>query len=101
MQLEESFGQFVDAAAADPMGIEISQYTYAWKDSVNDDYTIMLFVIRNRVETDLHNFHFGWFFDWDIDGESYDTNVIKYDSERRMGYAYDAVDLAIQKPSLL
>jgi hypothetical protein len=87
---EESFGQFVDAAAADPMGIEISQYTYAWKDSVNDDYTIMLFVIRNRVETDLHNFHFGWFFDWDIDGESYDTNVIKYDSERRMGYAYDA-----------
>jgi hypothetical protein len=86
---EESFGQFVDEDAAYPMNVEITQYTYAWSDSINDDYIIMLFVIRNRAETDLNNFHFGWFFDWDIDGETYDSNVVQYDSERKMGYAYD------------
>jgi hypothetical protein len=87
---EESIGQFVDEDAADPMGIEITQYTYAWNDTMNDDYIIMLFVIRNRKEIDLNNFHFGWFFDWDIDGETYDSNVVQYDSERKMGYVYDA-----------
>jgi hypothetical protein len=87
---EESFGQFTDESASNPMGIEISQYTYAWKDIENDDYIIMQFVIRNRRDTDLNNFHFGWFYDWDINGETYDTNIIRYDSERRMGYAYDS-----------
>jgi len=52
----------------------------------------MRFVIRNLNATDLNNFHFGWFFDWDIDGETFDTNIIRYDSERKMGYAYDAGD---------
>jgi len=89
---EESFGQFFDRDAIDPMGIEISQYTYAWKDIFNDDYIIIRFVIRNLNATDLNNFHFGWFFDWDIDGETFDTNIIRYDSERKMGYAYDAGD---------
>jgi hypothetical protein len=74
------------------MNIEISQYTYAWEDSLNDDYIIMRFVIRNKNSTDLNNFHFGWFFDWDIDGETYATNVIRYDAKRKMGYAYDAGD---------
>lgn len=89
---EESTGQFVDQEAVDPMNIEISQYTYAWKDSVNDDFIIMLFVIRNLTPNDLNNFHFGLFFDWDIDGETFDTNVIKYNSERKMGFAYDTGD---------
>jgi hypothetical protein len=86
---EESFGQYVDQDAANPMGIEISQYTYAWQDLLNDDYIIMRLRIRNRKATDLENFHFGWYFDWDIDGTSYDTNIIRYDGQRSMGYVFD------------
>jgi hypothetical protein len=89
---EESFGQFIDLEAVNPMNIRISQYTYAWQDSVNDDYIIMLFGIQNLKPDDLNNFHFGLYFDWDIDDESYDTNVIQYDSERNMGFAYDVGD---------
>jgi hypothetical protein len=89
---EESFGQFVDQEAIDPMGIEISQYSYAWEDVFNDDFVIMRLVIRNRKPTDLDNFHFGFFFDWDVDGSSFDTNVIRYDAERKMGYAFDTGD---------
>jgi hypothetical protein len=87
---EESFGQFVDQEAIDPMGIEISQYSYAWEDILNDNFILMRFVIRNRKPTELDNFHFGWFFDWDVDGSSFDTNVIRYDAERKMGLAFDA-----------
>jgi hypothetical protein len=87
---EESHGQFEDQGAVNPMNINISQYTYAWHDSLNDDYIIMRFEIQNLNSSDLNNFHFGLFFDWDIDGESYDTNVIQYDQERKMGIAFDA-----------
>jgi len=86
---EESYGQFNDQDAVSPMNITISQYTYGWEDSLNDDYIFMRFVIRNLNPTDLNNFHFGFFFDWDIDGESFETNVIHYNPERKMGFAYD------------
>ena len=86
---EESFGRFVDQEAGNPMKIEISQYTYAWEDIMNDDYIIMRLRIRNQQATDLQNFHFGWYFDWDIDGSSYDTNVIRYNGQKKMGYAFD------------
>jgi len=89
---EESFGKFVDQDAVNPMNIEISQNTYAWRDSVNDDYVIILFVIRNLNPVELNNFHFGMFFDWDIDDEHYDTNIIQYNSERNMGFVYDTGD---------
>jgi hypothetical protein len=74
------------------MNLRITQSTYAWTDSSNDDYVIFLYIIRNTTAVDYNNFHFGLFFDWDLDGNSYFSNVVSYEESRNLGFVYDSGD---------
>ena len=87
---QESEGKFNDREAEVPLPVQITQTTYAWSDSGNQDYVIFLYTILNTGSTDLNNYYFGLFFDWDIDGGSFGTNMINFDNARRLGYAYDS-----------
>ena len=87
---QESVGIFNDRQSNTPMPIEIMQTTYAWTDSSQNDYVIFLYVVKNKSAEALENFHFGLFFDWDIDGEFYATNKVGYDPLRKLGYCYDS-----------
>jgi len=89
---QESEGKFNDQKADIPLPVVITQTTYAWSDSGNQDYVIFLYTILNTGSRDLNNYYFGLFFDWDIDGGSYDTNMIDFDNPRRLGYVYDSGD---------
>jgi serine protease len=86
---QESLGIFNDSHADLPLPVRLTQATYAWHDSTNNDYVIFLYTILNNSSSALNNFYFGLFFDWDIDGGNYATNVIDYDAGRQLGYAYD------------
>jgi len=86
---QESLGIFNDSQADLPLPVRLTQATYAVQDSANSDYVIFLYTILNNSSSLLSNFYFGLFFDWDIDGGNYATNVIHYDAGRQLGFAYD------------
>ncbi|MFQ5708834.1 MAG: S8 family serine peptidase [bacterium] len=86
---EESFGIFEDTGASNPMNIRVTQETFAMHDPPNDDFVLFKYTVENLNATALENFHFGYFFDWDIDGGNFATNSAGYDPVRRLGYAYD------------
>jgi hypothetical protein len=86
---EESTGSFEDKAANNPMNIRVTQETFAKSAAPNDDFILMRYTIENQGNNALNNFHFGFYFDWDMDGSTFATNVADYDAPRRLGYAYD------------
>ncbi len=87
---QESIGIFEDRAANNPMNIRVTQETFAQKDAPNDDFILLHYSIENLNAEPLNNFHFGVFFDWDIDGGSFATNKTGHDAARRLGYAFDS-----------
>jgi len=87
---EESYGAFEDNLSENPLNIRIEQETYAYNQPGYQDFVIFKYRIVNKDQLSLDNFHFGLFFDWDMDGNSYETNVAAYDAPRRMGYVYDS-----------
>ncbi len=86
---EESIGSFEDRAANNPMNIRVTQETFAKSAAPNDDFILLRYTIENQGNNALNNFHFGFFYDWDIDGGAFVTNVADYDAARHLGYAYD------------
>lgn len=86
---QESIGIFEDTQATNPMHLRITQETFAMKSPPNDDFILFRYTIENTSQTNLQNFYFGIFFDWDIDGGTFATNKVEYDADRRMGYAFD------------
>lgn len=87
---QESIGIFEDKAANNPMQIRVIQETFARKEAPADDFFLLRYTIENQSENPLTGFHFGIFYDWDIDGGSFATNVTTNDASRKLGYAYDS-----------
>jgi len=88
---QETVGIFEDGASDKPMNIRVTQETFARTDPPFDDLVIWRYTIENRGSQTLDNFHFGLFFDWDIDdtNNNWLTNKAGYDAERKLGYAFD------------
>jgi subtilisin family serine protease len=86
---QESAGTFDDRNADRPMNVRITQKTFANQSGPYRDFILFEYDIQNTGTETLTPFHFGFLFDWDIDGGHYDTNMASYDPSRRMGYAYD------------
>lgn len=84
---QESFAVFEDDMADFPLGLRITQKSFAEAEAPNDDFVILLYQIENTSDTTLADFHFGIFFDWDI-GEPL-RNSAQYVPSHRLGYVHD------------
>lgn len=89
---QETIAIFDDSQSANPMNIQIVQETFANNDSVYRDFVIFRYTIENKGQNQLNNFHFGLFFDWDMDGGTFDTNVADFDAINNIAYVYDVSD---------
>jgi hypothetical protein len=58
-----------------PIGLEINQTTYCYSDSVNSGYVIYKLEISNTTGSQLDGIVAGAYFDWDVDGATYDQNT--------------------------
>jgi serine protease len=87
---QESIALFNDAEAINPLNIQITQHTFAFISSPDDDYILVKFIIENLNASPMSDFYFGLFFDWDMDAEFYATNKAAYDAARKLGYAFDS-----------
>ncbi|MBN2357295.1 S8 family serine peptidase [candidate division KSB1 bacterium] len=87
---QESIAAFEDSRAQNPLNVHITQQTFALNRDPFKDIVLVRYTVQNQSITSLSNFYFGLFFDWDMDGGSFATNVADYDAERRLGYVYDS-----------
>jgi len=86
---QESIGIFTDGMADHPMRLRIIQRTFADQEDELQNLIVFSYTIHNQGDETLTPFHFGFLFDWDIDGGHYNTNMVNYDSSHRLSYAYD------------
>ncbi len=86
---QESIGIFDDSKADHPMHLRIIQRTFADQEEELQNLILFSYTIQNQGDETLTPFHFGFFFDWDIDGGHYNTNMVNYDSGHRLSYVYD------------
>ena len=81
---------FNDSRAGNPIGIEVTQNSYAWSAAPDDDYVILEYTLENRSGADLQNVYVGLYMDWDIDISDGNLNYVGYDQGSRCGYMYSA-----------
>jgi len=88
---EESIAAFADTRSNTPMNVHVTQESFADSTAPNDDFVLIRYTIENQGSSTLENFHFGFFFDWDIDpnnDNSLTKNNAGYDIARKMGYVF-------------
>ncbi len=87
---EESFTQFDDSRSNTPLGLEITQETFAESAQPDDDFIVFRFTVQNQNSAPVENFHFGLFFDWDIafqqGGEG--SNAANFSANEKLGFAH-------------
>jgi len=63
---QDGYAIFNDATATNPMGIRVTQRSYAWASPPDDDYVIVEVTVENQNTTTLSNLYVGLFLDWDV-----------------------------------
>jgi len=63
---QETVSIFSDAWAENPLGVTITQKSYGWSTSPDDEYIIMEYIITNDTNVTISDLRVGLFFDWDI-----------------------------------
>jgi serine protease len=85
---------FTDALASttNKIGLEISLSSYAYTTTVDSNYIILCYKIKNTSGASVGNLYAGLFFDWDIVGDQanyYAYNETAFDPELSTGYAWN------------
>ncbi|MEW5922678.1 MAG: S8 family serine peptidase [Candidatus Zixiibacteriota bacterium] len=75
---------FDDSKAENPIGLEITQKTYSWNDTPNDNFIIMQYIVKNVSDSTVSGLHAGIFMDWDLHNERTDSSG--YVLEENLGF---------------
>jgi subtilisin family serine protease len=86
---QDGFCKFSDRGAANPLGLEILQRSFAYVNPINDDYLILQYSIKNINPNPVYGFYVGLFFDWDIPLNSPDDDQIGFDPVLSLYYQFD------------
>ncbi len=76
------------AAAANKIGLQVSQYSYEFTSPPDSDYVILRYDIKNTTVGALLNVYSGIFLDWDMQ-PNWNNNKSGYDATRSLGYGWD------------
>lgn len=86
---QEYYTAFNDQNAAEPLGVLVSQKTFAFEDAPDDDYVIFEYTITNAENQDLEGVLIAHFEDWDMTW-GVGNDRVNFDRERNLGYAYNS-----------
>lgn len=84
---QEYYTSYNDGNAQIPLGITISQKTFAFADPPDDDYVIFQYTITNTEGQDLQGVLVSHFEDWDLPW-NVATDRVNFDRQRHLGYEY-------------
>jgi len=76
---EQTFCIFNDENASDPLGVEITQESFADNGS-NNDFVILRYILRNYSVSNLDSVHIGLYLNWDAGGY-YAENIGAYETD--------------------
>lgn len=77
---------FSDAAAENPIGLQIREIVYGWNAPPRDDFIILEYHLQNTGETRLENLYAAQYADWDV-GDAF-NNFAAFDTEQQLGFIY-------------
>lgn len=80
---EETHVVMVDSASSRPLGVRVTQETYAYKQAPFDQFIIFKYTLHRAGTAPLQNLRVGLFFDWDINADALDYS--RYDAHRGLG----------------
>lgn len=83
---QESMVRFDDRLSDTPVGVQITQESFASNAENSKDHIILKYTVRNQNVDTLKNFHFGIFFDWDV--IDYQVNSAVYVASHNFGYIF-------------
>ena len=84
LTMAESY--FGDFRATNPIGLDIKQTTFGWKDEDRENYLLVTYSIENTTDKEMDSLQVGIFADWQLnDG----LNKALWDSEGQFGYVTD------------
>lgn len=85
----EAFSSFKDQGSPQPLGIRISQHTFAYNAAADENFIIFQYKVHNEGGTSLDELYAGLFADWDI--ADLTKNISNYDAVDKVVFAYDAL----------
>ena len=71
-----------------PVGVTVTQYSYAYANAPDNDYVILRLVIANN-DPFPKDIVIGMYFDWDV-GDDFGDDVGNYDATHNLGYIYSS-----------
>lgn len=80
---------FDDRNAANPLGVEVKQYTYAFHNLADQNYILFEYQVQNQGSSALNGLYAGMFADWDMVAGNQNLNVSDYNEAAKLAYAYD------------
>jgi subtilisin family serine protease len=84
------FSKYDDSQAGfSKLGVEISQYSFAFNQSPLDKVVFINYQVVNKGNTSISNLHLGLYADWDIGYSS--QNIALYDASLQLAYTYPSV----------
>ena len=84
---QQTHSVFNDAAAINPIGVELTQDSYL-QDAPNDDFVTVRYALRNTTTHTINNLHIGICFDWDCVSYTNDAGGFETD-DSLLWIAYD------------
>jgi subtilisin family serine protease len=85
---QDGIAVFNDSRSGNPIGLEVTQRSYAWAEPPDNDYVVLEFTIQNKSGKLVDNVYIGLYMDWDIEADLLNLNSVGYDSNNRLGYMY-------------
>jgi hypothetical protein len=86
---QEYHTSFNDQDAPEPLGVLVSQETYAFENPPDDNYVIFEYTITNAESQDLEGVLVAHFEDWDMTW-GVGNDRVNFDRQRNLGYAYNS-----------
>lgn len=83
-EAEQTFCIFNDSNAANPIGVEITQETFARTSGENTDFITIRYILGNLTPVAIDSLWVGLFLDWDV--QPYASDVGGYESDAGFGW---------------
>jgi serine protease len=99
---QEAFARYNDSNAENPIGITVSQHSFAYAEPPYDDFIILEYTVENTNSFPVNHLYTAVYMDWDILQNTDDQ--VGYENELALGYMYDEFSsyygIALLAPSI-
>lgn len=88
---QEGLAIYQDSRSTPPIGVEVTQRSYAWADPPVDDFVILRYDVLNTTASALTGVYVAVYLDWDVN--NYSVNQAGWDADSAVGYMKDETSL--------